>query len=366
MEIPDLELTLPEDKITESILVVDDDQHVRELLLDSLQSEGFEVSVTGKVSDARSLIDANDYSLVITDVIMAEENGIDLLSWCRQHHPEIPFIIMTGFAEADYVVEALNLNAHSFVKKPFRLQELLSVVKEALSKRRYERMHGEFQETLTKTNKELRQKVIDAIVEHEKLFLGTLQALAQIIDARDPYTQQHSKSVALLSKHVAMELKLSSREVSAAEIAGALHDIGKIGVPESILTKPGRLTFEEMEIMKQHPARSANILKTVPGMEHIIPVLRAHHERYDGCGYPDGLQGKEIPLLSRILSVCDTWDAMVSDRPYRKALSEEKAKAILIECKGTQLDPEIVDAFLRCLPLDMAELAVSFSSEEFQ
>jgi putative nucleotidyltransferase with HDIG domain len=338
--------SLTEPERVEHVLVVDDEETVRGMLGEALAEEGLQASVVATVAEARRKLESQAFDLVIADIVMPKETGIDLLAWCRERDPDLPFVVMTGFSETEHVVEALNLGAQSFLRKPFALDELQNTVCNTLAKRRFERVQQNLRQHLEETNTELRQRVVDAVVEHEALFLGCLQALAQTIDARDPYTQQHSASVSRLARHLAREMKLSREQQHAAEVAGALHDIGKIGVPETILLKPARLTDEEMDVMRQHPARAADILDPVPGLDEAIPAIRAHHEQVDGLGYPRGLGGQEIPLLARVLSVCDTWDAMTSDRPYRKAMPVGKARQILQEVRGSQLDGEVVDVFL--------------------
>jgi len=334
------------DAPAERVLIVDDEQTILALLESALGEDSFETTAVQSVGEARAKLNGETFDLVITDVVMPGESGIELLRWCREANLGIPFIIMTGQSELEHVVDALNLGAHSFIQKPFPLKDMLNVVNTALSQQRYERMQREFQSHLTKTNALLRQSVIDAEVKHETLFIGALNALAQTIDARDRYTQQHSASVASLSRMLAAEMGKDFEVQNAIETAGALHDIGKIAVPEAVLSKPSGLTDEEYAVMKQHPERADAILRPVPGLEEALPGIRAHHERYDGRGYPDGLKGGAIPALGRILAVCDTWDAMTSDRVYRKAMPVEKGVSILREERNRQFDGEAVEAFL--------------------
>ncbi|MFH0910860.1 MAG: HD domain-containing phosphohydrolase [Planctomycetota bacterium] len=335
-----------QDHPQENILVVDDEEDLLLLLQNALKHINLNATPTRSVKEAKQLLKHASFDLIITDILMPEENGIDLLRWCRTHHIKSSVIMLTGYAELGHVIDALNLGVHTFLLKPFPLSKLLAAVQAALAITRCARVQKEFQEHLSSTNATLRQKVIDAVLEHEALFLGALSALAQTIDARDPYTRQHSSSVASLAKRLTMKMGLSFGDQYIVETAGALHDIGKIAVPEKILLKPGKLTQEEYDVMKMHPLRSAIILKPVPGMEMALPAIRSHHERIDGKGYPDGLKGEAIPLLGRILAVCDTWDAMTSDRPYRHALTLERAVEILREVREKQLSGEMVEVFL--------------------
>ena len=330
----------------EKILIVDDEETIRSTLRDALRAMGLRCIVVESVCEARERLEREALDLVITDVVMPDETGVDLLRWCRERQDETPFVVMTGFADTDLVIDALNLGAQFFLKKPFHLEDIRNAVNTALSRRRYENMQENLQKHLEDANTALRQKVIDAIIEQEALFLGCLSSLAQTIDARDPYTHQHSAAVAALSRRLARHMGLSVEDQHAAQTAGMLHDIGKIAVPETILQKPSRLTEDEFAIMREHPVRAAAILSPLPGLEASIPAIRAHHEQYAGGGYPDGTRGPDIPYLARILNICDSWDAMTSDRPYRRALKRRPAMDELERECGKQFDPEIFDQFI--------------------
>jgi len=185
------------------------------------------------------------------------------------------------------------------------------------------------------------------IADQKALFLNTIMALAAAVDAKDPYTHNHSRKVAYYAGLIGEEMNLSTEEMEILERAAILHDIGKIAIPESILNKPDRLTREEFEIMKTHPLCGVKIVENIRQMEAILPGMKYHHERYDGKGYPEGLAGEEIPLLARILAVADTYDAITSDRPYRKGPGHDFAIEEVKRCSGTQFAPEVVEAFLR-------------------
>ncbi len=191
------------------------------------------------------------------------------------------------------------------------------------------------------------ERLHDAVKENEELFLGTIAALAQAIDAKDPYTRGHSTRVNRYSVKLAEELELPAQLVRDINVASLLHDVGKIGIHDEILQKPGRLTDEEFAIMKTHTVLGANIMKEIPKMDRIIPGLRHHHERCSGTGYPDGLAGETIPLMARIIAVADTFDAITTDRPYQRRMTEERAVARINELRGEALDGAVVDAFNR-------------------
>ena len=180
----------------------------------------------------------------------------------------------------------------------------------------------------------------------EKAYIDTLSALTNAIDAKDSYTKGHSDRVTDLSVKLAIEAGVENREVERIRLGGMLHDIGKIGIPEIILNKPGRLDDNEFEVIKSHPVLGVGILGNVEFLQNVVPIIKHHHERYDGRGYPDKLKGTEIPYLARIVSIADTFDAMTTNRPYRKALTTEESLKEIEKCKGTQFDPELADIFV--------------------
>ena len=181
----------------------------------------------------------------------------------------------------------------------------------------------------------------------KRLFVGIVESLSAAIDAKDAYTEGHSRRVAYLGEQIALKLGMDSQDAERVRIAGLLHDVGKIGVPEAVLCKPGRLTDDEFEHIKRHPEIGYRILKDLTGLEDVLPGVLHHHERQDGCGYPHGLAGDEIPQMARILACADTFDAMSSNRSYRSAMPREKVLAEIEMCKGTQFDPDVVDAFMK-------------------
>lgn len=190
---------------------------------------------------------------------------------------------------------------------------------------------------------------MENVVLYEGLYenvLATLNTMAKILDARDPHTSQHSTRVTALSMAIVKALNISEDNTDILQAAASLHDIGKVGIPDRILLKPGSLTPDEMDVIKRHPDIGANILSSIVPMRHTVEIIRHHHERYDGKGYPKGIKGGDIPFLSRVIAVADSFDAMTSDRPYRKALPLEKAIREIARCKGTQFDPEIAEVFI--------------------
>lgn len=201
------------------------------------------------------------------------------------------------------------------------------------------------------------ERLRDSLDDMELHSLGTLQALVAAVDAKDSYTARHSIAVTDYAVAIGRRMGLASDDLADLERAGLLHDVGKIGTAEGILLKPDRLTDEEFTIMAEHSSMSGHIVEAVPSLSRLMPVLRAHHERWDGSGYPDGLAGERIPMLSRILSVADAFDAMTSDRPYRSPVSADVARVELVQCSGSQFDPAAVSALI--VALEAQEIVVS-------
>jgi HD-GYP domain-containing protein (c-di-GMP phosphodiesterase class II) len=209
---------------------------------------------------------------------------------------------------------------------------------------------GELADTFNRMASEIEdyiRRLKAAIEEKNELFLGTIRALAQAIDAKDPYTRGHSARVNFYSLVLARQLGLASQEIRDIDVASLLHDVGKIGVDDAILKKPGLLTPEEFEVMKTHTTQGAAIMSQIPKMKDILPGLRSHHERVKGGGYPDGIAGEQIPLMARIIAVADTFDAMTTDRPYQRAMSFDAARDRINQLRGVALDERVVDAINR-------------------
>lgn len=330
----------------EHILVVGAEGVARSFIADVVKECESDPLFTIDLDEACDMLQTIKVDLILCEMNFGEHSGRDLLQWCSKNTPTLPFILIIEPQGVSDALEALNEGAHSFVTRPFKASQLRQIIDSALSIRRMQtREEGLRREIEARLNR-LRQQLVDEVVQKELLFMATLTSLAKAIDARDSYTHQHSTAVALYGKHTARAMGLSAVHQETIHTAGLLHDIGKIGVPEHILLKPGRLSAEEYETIKSHPLRGSEILQPLPDLVPIIEAVRGHHERYDGTGYPDCLVGEDIPLYARILCVCDAWDAMTTDRPYRKGMTFAKAKSILLEEQETQFDPKAVNAFL--------------------
>ncbi|MHB9131876.1 MAG: HD-GYP domain-containing protein [Armatimonadota bacterium] len=304
------------------ILVVDDEEVVREPLTEALGWVGYSADGAGSVDEALEMLLRNEYDLLFCDLVMPGANGFTLMEVVRRQYPELAVIVLTGHATVELTQKAIHLGAQDFIIKPFSVRELPFIVE-----RNMERLRLEAQ---------LREQ------RTEHLLIQTIQALTAAIEAKDPYTAGHSQKVAHLALLFAQALGLNDTDVFVLRLAGLMHDVGKIGIPEGILLKPDKLNEREWEIMKQHPVIGAEIVGQIGDLDFVSKVVRSHHERWDGTGYPDGLQGQTIPLLSRILYLSDAYDALTADRSYRTGMSHSQALTIIKRLTGSHFDGELV------------------------
>ncbi len=325
------------------VLVVDDNRELLEFVARQLADE-FRVRVAERTEEALHAAAFETPALVVSDVMMPGRSGTDLLRDLRRDARlrHVPVILVTAKADLASKIENLREGADEYLAKPFSVAELRARIRSLLEKRKLAADLAEKNEYLAKLN-------FDLVLSKRQVFLETMEAFALAVEAKDPYTHGHSRRVSLLAERVARELGLSEAECETIRIAGILHDVGKIGTPESVLAKPGKVTPEEYEIFKRHAQMGWRIVSAVKELDGVAGAILHHHERFDGAGYPEGIAGLDIPVLSRILAVCDTYDAMTSDRPYRAGVEHRLAVEELLRCSGSQLDPECVQAFLRLL-----------------
>ncbi|MHB1389782.1 MAG: response regulator [Thermoleophilia bacterium] len=328
------------DKKDIRILVVDDESAIREVLTRTLQDEGYMCEAADCVDAALERNTLAPADLILTDIMMPGRSGIELLKEIKNSLPDTAVIMVTAVADTETAINAMRMGAYDYVTKPFNLVEVLMSVDRALEKR-----------SLLLDNREYRthleQKVEEQTEQIRETYLGAVKSLAQALEAKDPYTNGHSIRVTEVTSTLARELGLSHEKVEQVRLAGLVHDIGKIGVPEVVLHKPGKLTDEEFEYIKNHPAAGEKILKPVIRDKAVLEIVLHHHECYGGGGYPGGLVGEEIPLGARLMAISDAYDAMTSTRPYRGAMTPEKARSQLLANRGSQFDPDLVDLFIR-------------------
>jgi len=334
----------------ETIVIVDDEQSIREILARRLRREGYKCVTAENALRALEEIRGDSASLLLADIRMPGMNGIELLKQAKAHDPDLAVVMVTAVNEVERAVAAMKLGAYDYISKPFNLDDAVMSVRRALEKRLLSLRNREYQQGLERKVRERTQQLDQKNRELQKLFLGTIRTLVHTVEARDHYTMGHSQRISQYAVALAKQLHLPPREVENLRLAGLLHDIGKIGVKDSVLNKPGPLTVEEYEHVKTHPLTTVRILVPIPELKEVILPVRHHHERYDGGGYPDGLSGEEIPLGARILAVVDAYDAMTSHRPHRRAFRPSEAQQEVERCMGSQFDPHIAKVFLDTLP----------------
>jgi response regulator RpfG family c-di-GMP phosphodiesterase len=321
------------------VLVVDDSSTIRRLVGEALEEAGFQVTAAENGKQAMKMIEGRRPDLIISDIDMPEMNGIEL---CKAVHRDpilaaIPFVIMSSNNDRSIMRRLLQWGAASYLVKPFNMEQIVILV---------ERLLSDFFLIMFKEKERL-----DA---EQRMMLASITSLVTALEARDPYTRGHSEAVAALVTEMGIRMNASAEEIESLGIAGRLHDIGKIGVPDSILLKPGRLSGEEFAVIKKHPSIGAAILGAIPSIKPLLPVILHHHEQICGKGYPDGLKGDKIALWAKMMAIADTYHALVSDRPYRSGMSHDKAMEIIEEVSGQQLCPECVAVF-QSLPRNLLE-----------
>ncbi|HVS03662.1 MAG TPA: HD domain-containing phosphohydrolase [Thermoanaerobaculia bacterium] len=327
------------------MLVVDDEAYIRELLVRYLESEGYDCATAGSVDAALARLDQEPFTLLISDINMPGKSGMELLATVRVNHPHLAVIMVTAVDDRRTAIDALKLGAFGYVIKPFDMNEISINVANAVERRRLALLSQAHQERL---EEEVRRRTVQIRSREEEIALRLVAAA----EYRDTDTGAHVRRIGLFSAALGRQLRWPAQMLDDLHVAAMMHDIGKIGVPDSILLKPGSLTAEEFEIIKQHTVIGASILEEshIPMLEMAAEIALSHHERWDGGGYPQGLSGEAIPQTARIVAVVDVYDALIHDRVYRPAWPEENVVALLRSDRGLHFDPQLVDAFLEILP----------------
>ncbi len=311
-----------------TILIADDEPSILSALEYYLTAQHFTVLAAGNADRALELFLQHRPPVVITDLKMPGMGGDQLLVEIKKVEQDTQIIIITGFGTIQSAISTLKAGAFDYITKPFRLEVVGHAVSKALE-----------HQSLLRANRQLQENS-----------LHVLEAMVKILEQRDFYTAGHSRRVTFWADAIAEAIMLDAHSRRIIHLGSLIHDVGKIGIDDAILRKPGRLTCEEYEVVKSHPERGVQIIEPLEFLQETIPVIRHHHERYDGSGYPGCLAGEAIPLSARILTIADTFDAMTSSRAYRQALSNQTAIGELLRCRGTQFDPELVDVFLTLNP----------------
>jgi cyclic di-GMP phosphodiesterase len=337
------------------LLIVDDEAAVRGVLHDLLD-QSYDCAEASSAEEALSLLRLSPYELVISDITMTGMSGLQMIPYIKTIAPGSVIVMVSGVQTIESAINALRLGAFDYLMKPFDLRQVEAAIQRAhehheliAAKQRYE---NHLEELVDQRTAELD----DALGSLEDAYRSTLQALTAALETRDAETHGHSERVVTFSLRLGREYGLNANELKALEFGSLLHDIGKIGVPDAILRKPGKLTEEEWDRMREHPLHGQQILRGIEFLEGAGKVVAQHHEKWDGSGYPLGLRGEEIDICARIFAVADAFDAITSDRVYRKAQSYEAAALELEDWADRQFDPKIVAAFHRVPKEDWEEL----------
>lgn len=334
-------------------LVVDDEPSLRHSLVRMLEGQGFRCFEAANGREALGVLARiGDAPLVISDLRMPDLDGIELLETLQEHYPDTSVIMLTGMGETTTAVDCLHKGAADFLLKPISMSELQARVSRVLEKRALVLQNRYYQ-------RHLEQRVHEQAQRIQEVFLQGVQMLARALEAKDPYTRGHSIRVSRYAVATAARLGFNGARLDGIRLGGELHDIGKIGTKESVLQKPGLLTDEEFRQIREHPALGERMLwPLAQESPDVLRIVRSHHERLDGRGFPDGLRGERVPEEARIVAVADSFDAMTTERPYRLSRPPEAAIEELRHVAGTQLDPIVVEAFVSAFP-SLADLPLS-------
>lgn len=343
------------------ILVVDDEPLIREIIIRKLSEFGYIATPVENAFEALNKMREKSYPLVLSDIMMPGMDGIELLKRLRSLYPDTAVVMITAVSNVNIAIEALREGAYDYLIKPFNFEEVVLSVKNAFEKRDLilenrlyqkhlealvENQTSEIRQLLSKEQErssELNKALEEIQITHD----ATIDALSAALDYRDNETEGHSQRVVRYSLEIGKVLGLERRNLEVLARGTLLHDIGKIGVPDSILWKPGKLTDEEWVEMRKHVEYGFKMLKSIHFLRDAALIVQHHHERYDGSGYPDRMSGDNIIIGARIFAIADTYDAMTTNRPYRKALTDRDAREEIKRCNGTQFDPKITEAFFQ-------------------
>jgi putative two-component system response regulator len=328
--------------MTSRILLVDDEVRILDVMTNMLMELGWDVKATSLPDEALKLVAEEKFHMAFVDNFLGPVEGTELVGKLGKIDPDLQFVIMTGNPNIETAIHALKTGVADFLRKPFRMEELLVSIDHVnrrleLEQQRKDLLAG-LELTVQEKTEELRQT-----------YLSVLVTLSRTVEKKDLGTYGHSMRVSEMSARIAENIGLSTAEIADIRAASLLHDIGKIGISDYILAKKGPLTDEETGIIHTHPQKGVEILQPLKQFESLLPAILHHHERYDGSGYPAGLSGDAIPISARIISVADTFDAVISERPYRGAGTDENAMAELRAFIGRQFDPKVVGTFFEVM-----------------
>ena len=329
------------------VLVVDDETPVRTMVAAALERQGYTVELAGGGREALEALELNTFNLVLTDIVMQDVNGIALLERIHALQPNLPVVMVTAVHDISVAIDSMRRGAYDYLLKPFEREQLLSTVQRALNHRQALEETQNYHQNLEEMVRARTEMLRHAMEDLEHSYDVTLEALGDALDLKDSETEGHSKRVTAYAIALARAMGIPPDEIKIIARGAFLHDIGKMAIPDDILRKPGKLTPEEENLMREHCSRGYHMLRKIPFLAGAAEIVFCHQEYFDGNGYPNGLRGREIPIGARIFAVADTLDAITSDRPYRKARGFDAAREEILRCSGTQFDPSVVEVFLK-------------------
>jgi putative nucleotidyltransferase with HDIG domain len=329
------------------ILVVDDEAQVRIMIGATLERQGYQVALASNSDEALEALELNTFELVLTDIVMHGGNGIALLEHIHEKQPHLPVIMVTAVHDIGVAIDAMRRGAYDYLLKPFERDHLVGTVQRALEHRHALQESENYQQSLEHVVRARTEMLRQAMEDLEHSYDVTLEALGDALDLKDSETEGHSKRVTAYTIALARACGITPAQIKIIARGAFLHDIGKMAIPDDILRKPGKLSPEEQEVMREHCPRGYHMLRKIPFLAEAAEIVYTHQEHYDGSGYPRGLAGSQIPIGARIFAIADTLDAITSDRPYRKGRSFDAAREEILRCSGTQFDPAVVEVFLK-------------------
>ena len=345
---------MSEPPVTREVLIVEDDARVRSALREVFVTDGYQCRVAGNGREGLETFQRERPPLTLTDINMPLMDGLEFLKRARAIDGDAAIIVITGVGDMKTAIESLKCGAYDFIMKPVNVEAVLIAAERALERRQLLMERREYQAVLERRVTEATRDLATALSELEDTYRTTLEALGSALDTRDIGTHAHSRRVVRYSITLARAHGLPESQLRDLEHGVLLHDIGKIGIPDGILLKPGPLGPEEWKIMRTHPDLGRRLVEPIAFLRGAVPIVYHHHERWDGTGYPVGLRGEAIPLSARIFAVTDAFDAMTVERPYSVAISLEAGREEIERCAGTHFDPAVVETFLT-LPLALLE-----------
>jgi putative nucleotidyltransferase with HDIG domain len=331
----------------ERILVVDDEEPIREIVSSMLHAAGYVCTQAASGVEALAILDSGEeFELRLSDLMMAELDGIGLLERTKERYPDMPVVMVTAVHDISVALAAIRNGAYDYLLKPFEREQLLATARRALENRRLKMENRAYQINLETLVGDRTEQLRQTLGDLERSYDITLEALGDALDLKDAETEGHSKRVTAFTIAIARAMGISGDKIRVIARGAFLHDIGKMAIPDAILRKPGKLTVDEMEVMKEHSFLGYQMLRKISFLGEAAEIVYTHQECFDGSGYPRGLKGEQIPVGARIFAVADALDAMRSDRPYRPALSFAAAREEIIRWAGRQFDPVVVRTFL--------------------